>query len=541
MEVGSWVQATTLIVGWKYYDLLWQLMVATGIVFVPIVGLLITSFIEARSRASLGYIGADNVLAQFEGKLLVLFLVFFFCAMPSSVSVQGGTDVRLFSSQNNLLVEPGTPEVQDACSISANSTVTTNQPVSNATNMCQDQVRMPLWWYLTQNLSQGLTMAVVREAATQNNNLHRAVVKFKHNAKIKDQVTRNLLSQVQSQCMEPARALFLERAQNPANQQNFQGVDISWAGADIFITDYYPTLKTESVVVGMAADANLTNQNEPVYQNVNTAQNCLNLWNEVRTRAWAEASVEANRIQRLFGNFNNATVQNRVLEQYVKATPVGETSTTEALKNIRNGNQNFAEEAYGVFTKGFALYELTKAVIKTNMYVDVMIVALPMLQAYLLMFIIMALPFGFILSQYRFSFILKATALLFSISFWPAIWAVVAWIDNELAQQLYAGGDSLASIVGYLLYENGESFGDSISNVITRLSHNLVSMTLYITGPIAFSWVMASAGFGEGTSPAQGTRGLSNTVSSGAGALSSATRQLASGRNSKNSTSANRG
>jgi len=513
MEVDSWIQANTLIVGWKFYNILWDLLVTTGLVFLPVVLLIGNTFMSARSRGAMSNVNAGGVLAEFEMTLFKLFLVMLFVGMPAAVGLKAGETIKMFDDPNDLL---RSSTVTDGGACNTNST---NDEVF--ASYCADSVRVPLWWYLTQYVSQGLTMSVVREVAEQNNNAHRALQRFKIMANIKDPDTREKVGIMRAECLTKAEKEYERLGNEGEEDADKDGVDFSWIGSEYVVGNYYPTTWTTTPIRGMAYDAEADFSVE-TYGDMGTVdgdaispQRCSTLWSHVVGQI-TENEADPWMVSvwnRLGVGMGLSASEEKLVETYVKQTPENNSAVTSTMASLPEGWVARASDGLG---KMFASVSLARNVVKTSMYVDVLIVGLPILQAYILMLVIMALPIGFIFSAYSMSFVIQATFLIFSISFWPALWAVASWADEVMARSIFPSGDGLWAAIEELV-QSGPSA------MVTLLAHNIVTMALYLIAPIAFSWVILAAG-GHVAANATGQigRGTSNLGSGGYGGLASA-------------------
>ena len=138
MEVDSWIQANTLIVGWKFYNIVWSLLVATGLVFIPLLLIIARTFLRARERGAMSNINSEGVLSEFEMKMVTLFLVFFFVAMPASVGLQAGNTIRLFNDNNDLLRAVDAPANGGACNTGSTADANVSAPTTNGSDICNE-------------------------------------------------------------------------------------------------------------------------------------------------------------------------------------------------------------------------------------------------------------------------------------------------------------------------------------------------------------------------------------------------------------------
>ena len=354
-------------------------------------------------------------------------------------------------------------------------------------------------------------MAVVREVSAQNNNLQRSINRFFYLANIKNPQTRELHTILRFECLAQVQADHNRAGASGAQAPNERGVDLSWVGASQAV-DNYNRFRTFTPVRGLSAVEAFLEDREAGYPAAGevdgeaiSIQQCSRVWEVFRVAVLEEADNDTvswmTRVGQFFGNTGS---EDTIIEAYVTQTPVNRSATTEAIQQNPEGA---IEATINVIGKAYAVLEMTRLALKTNLFVDVLIIALPMFQAYVLMLVIMALPFGFILSGYSLGFIFQATVLVFAISFWPALWALVAWADETMARALFPRGDGLFAIARDLV-ENL-----NLATAISMFSHNLVTMTLYILTPVIFSWVMLPAG---ANAAGQAGSAVGNSVTPGA-------------------------
>ena len=169
---------------------------------------------------------------------------------------------------------------------------------------------------------------------------------------------------------------------------------------------------------------------------------------------------------------------------YLTNTEYVPSYTTEQINNL-DGTSFIGNWLQDAFTST----ELTKLSFRSMFISDALKKALPLIQAYLLMFIYVMLPFGLILSGYRWDFVIKASALIFFITFWSALWALCAWADESLAYALWDEGDGImGAVMGFGKHEN------SLEMINMKLLHSMITAGLYILVPTVAGWVMMTAG-----------------------------------------------
>ena len=110
---------------------------------------------------------------------------------------------------------------------------------------------------------------------------------------------------------------------------------------------------------------------------------------------------------------------------------------------------------------------------------DAVIVAFPMIQAFLLFILVWTMPFGLVFSGYGWEAVVNYSFAYFTISMWTVLWKLADWIDNEMISQL----NDEWSLEDWI--------GGVANNQVMML--NLVTLSLYIVFPMAWSWMMTLA------------------------------------------------
>lgn len=272
-----------------------------------------------------------------------------------------------------------------------------------------------------------------------------------------------------------------------------------WMGGAFLVENYYPEIRTAGAAVGLPFDAN---ENTGVDITAETPEsgrvNCLDYWDYIKESVFTEATSAVagdNRASRwdamvagIPGLGND--MQNKLVKLYIENTPATPSLTTDRIHALQNQNAGMLQKVANGAGEVYQAAELAKLSFTATMMVDALIKALPILQAYFLMFIVFMLPFGLVFSGYSWGFIVQATALVFFVIFWSALWGFAAWIDESMARALWPGGtDGIWGAVDS--YVNGEGAKTSMNKLI----HSIITGLMYITGPTVAGWVMFAAGY----------------------------------------------
>lgn len=503
----------TTIAGWKYYGIIWDLLLGTGIVFLPILFIVMGQVLSARQRSSMMGASSDALLSGLEGTFLKLFLVIALCATPISFLNVSATAVKPMPTAGAAIQAATDSPVVAVCNTQSEWDTAMEETTPWTTgSVCTDSVGVPLWWYLTMAVSTTLTKTIVEEMTAANSMSYRALHRAITSVNITDGETRYLFGRFQSSCEERARRLFnREKAVGPVQLPGAEfdaGSETDWAGSALFIERYYPLMYYSELVPGVPWDANAApeySQPQP-----NGRPTCLQAWTIISDRIAAEASLgdkaDYNSWFNYLGSFfgwSAEDTRSRMIKAYLLGSNIPMSRTTEQIARMQNIDSDLFGKAVDTVADIYSTVEMAKLVITTSFIVDALLLSLPILQAYILMIIYVGLPFGLVLSGYDIGFLIKAAVLIFVVTFWSAIWALCAWIDETFAAAIFGNGDNLIEAV-FSLDEHGTR---------KRLAHNIVVGSIYILAPTIFSWVFLMAGFGEAAN-------LSNRAVSG-GAMTS--------------------
>ncbi len=501
MYVDSTLQVYTTIVAWKYYSLIWSLLVASGIVFIPIVMALIGEAIEARGRGSTFGNNSESVLSAIEVRLLQLFIILFFVAMPVNFVQLSPESVLTYENVNDLR---SPPNVTVGAQCDATNTGYDNMTSPMSTAICSTTTGVPMWWYATLRLSHAITQTVVNEVTAQNNNGMRALTSFAQGAKIESSYVRSLHNQFLGQCYDPALSRYSQESSGqvvgPGNEDpGFFGRDTSWIGSEFWIETYYANLTTQGPITGMPFVAALNPQYDPALPTPEAGrQQCDDFWIYLSDQIYAEAISPAagdnrqgtwNRLQAAIpGLADNA--QRNLVQLYLRNTPGTSQQTLDRINALKAVDKTLSDKVISGAGQVFQGAEFIKLAFVATMLTDALLKVLPILQAYFAMFIVFMLPFGLVMSGYSWEFVLQASVLLFFVVFWSALWGFAAWVDESMARALWPGGSDG-------LWGAARSFldGEGLASAMNKLIHSVVTAATYVLGPVFAGLVLSAAGF----------------------------------------------
>ncbi len=527
MFVDSTLQVYTTIVAWIYYDLIWTLLVATGLVFVPIVMAIIGTAISVRGEGSTTDNSGDRILSAIEIRLLTLFIVLFFVAIPVNFVQLNSGSVQTYENVNDLRAPPDVV-FGASCGNTGSAYDAMESPAPDP--ICSSSSGVPLWWFAVLRISHAITQTVVNEVTAQNNSGMRALVSFAQGAIVQSSTVRSLLNQFHGQCYDKALARFSQESSGqivgPGNEDpGFFGRDTSWIGSSFWVEFYYNNTMTDAPIPGMPFIPELNPQFEAGLEPEIGRQNCGVFWAYLSDQVAAEALSPAAGDNRagFWSRLTNALTfdsnQDKLVRLYLRNTPVESQQTLDRIDALRKANASLIQRGLNAAGEVAQGAEFANLAFKASLVTSALLKVLPVIQAYMLMFIVFMLPFGLVLSGYSWSFVIQSSVLMFFVIFWSALWGFAAWIDESMARALWPGGDDG-------IFGAAASFldGDGVSSSINKLIHSIVTAAVYLLAPVYAGFVLAAADF-RVAGLAGNQLGAAGPSGGGANALNSAGRQ----------------
>lgn len=489
MDLGSEIHLYTTIMGWHYYNVIWTVLVGTGLVFLPLLGLIFDAVMDARKQGSMLDNDVERSMSGLEVELMKLAIVIFLAAVPTSLTT---------ISKDSLT----------ANKVKMGATGSTYDETYGATAFVNSNIKVPMWWYGVMAVSQGITAAVVQDTDIKTS--LRDVKRGLQAASISNPKTSYYYQIHRSECFEPARTKFYDEVGAVADG-TAAGIDVSWEGADYFrtTTGYYDVMRPDMLVAGFA----FTSGDSKEYASDPGAggnPTCNELWNKISDAVFAEA-VDDNIIDSwkdYFGILDDED-KNTIVRSYISAEPKGTWNTADEIAWQKGGSTDNAGQAATTYVNETLIgYLLLLGAGLVDAFTSALIYASSMVQAYLLMAVYMLIPIGMLLSRYSISYLFTAGTLIFSITFWSALWMVASQADVLFSESLW-------SYSGRALFGQHTRPEDNIKLAM----HSIVICSLYTLLPVAMTWIFTAAGSRAGAAVSDGvTKGqsaMSSGVSSG--------------------------
>lgn len=498
MRVDSPMELYTTFYGWHFFDQFWDILVGTGLAFLPFVYMIgkaaYDGYTSPQGQAS------ETAVRDLYVRVIAGFTVIVLACQPF-ITLSGGD----LTHQARAV-----PNDQNPAQGTAGNSGTTLDDTAMATNL-PGSVRVPVLWYGVMSLASGINSALISVIPTEGD--LRAMQAAASTARIGDSGLAAEAGDFYRQCFLPARSNYL--ANQPKDNQassilnNYGTNDPDWFGSHLYqqLPGYYDTLRAQDPVPGFPVDmGRVSDQN---YRDaVDNGQNppagiptCNDWWADpnhgLRTRLAAEGSEVAGWMDRInaFTTFNQTDRQDILAKAVLNNSPLNFSGLSGGQEDTR---QNLIDKP--LVAIGAALGEpIARAVLMA------MKIATPMIQAILLMGTYFLIAGALVLSSYSFRVVMIGAIAMFSIKFWTVLWAIAGWVDETLITAIFP--DRRALLESFLLFvpdwmgSVGAAAGGmsgsigAMDHVTKRMILDLVMASMYVALPVLWTTMAGWAGY----------------------------------------------
>lgn len=488
MSVDSYLELFTSLFGWTFYGILWDVLVSTGIVYLPFLGILIDNWREPAQGGEVGHASGLS-LRRMEIEMFIALLVVVLAGQPAALTpLNAGT---LSYSPPPTLLDP-TPTT--ATVASPQSTYGTTGFTGSAAT-----VNVPVWWYGVIALSSGMNHAIVEGLPTVAD--MRTYEQQAHLATIADPRLRQEASDFFSQCYIPARSKYqAERPNTPAISgllTTYGADDPDWMGSHVYrdTPGYYDTLRPANQIIGWIYNAARDTEYDPASPPAWGKPYCKQWWEDstigLREKLINEADATSAGFSGLVVAIAPALAseqQNDAVAKTVLTNAPPSWSSNELIANNASGSGII--NAAGSFVKGgLATGGVITASALFSVTMTAVLQALPMVQAIMLLGVYALLPLVVVLSRYSISMMVVGGMAIFTIKFWTVLWYLAMWVDQNLILSMYPDVNVFLQI-----------FANPGEHDAKRMLLNMITTSLYLGLPLLWSGMMAWAGVKVGRS-----------------------------------------
>jgi hypothetical protein len=476
MSVTGYLSLYTTLIGWQQYQNLWNLMVGTGLVFIPFIGIVMTSFIEpfeSQEPKSAAVIALRRLMIKIVGALLIIE----FCCVPTVPLNPKVLHFEPACVTNAKIATPG----------HTGTTYDNQFPVPTG-------VKVPIIWYLVMAISNGFT-----HAATEGLSCSKIDYQTLQNqldlSQIDDPNLKKETLEFYNDCYIPAYSKYMsgnlsdsQQAEIKQYQQQYGKDDLGWIGSQAFLNTpgFYNSLSASEPVKGFLFDPTRDQFEGQVDNHSKWGQPSCQIWwkdpaNGLQHRL--EKALPPSFLQEI-GHLGQPQVADIGIQSLIKhsfdsgMSNLGDIPRGYESLNDDNGSSLLAHAAgeIGIVSHQFVYYP--------KLYL--LINALPVIQALLLLAIYALLALMVPFSSYRLHFIVTGAAIIFAITFWSYLWHLVHYIDNELISALYPTNPNSVIPSWHELLQSGSGTDQIFVQFIVG--------TLYIVLPMLFLTLASWAG-----------------------------------------------
>lgn len=473
MVVDGLFEMNTTYLGWHHYNNIWKLLTATGIAYLPFLALLFRNFIEPYQSLE----PEDASIASVR---------------RMEVDIALALTVVVLAAQPFILLTGGTLKYQPQCQENILSAGQTGMTYDD--QFFLPDVSIPIWWYAVMAVSSGLSHAAVStvwecnngEPAPQGANImaSAALIRIDKPDLIQE------MAQFSQDCFNPARADYREK--HPDVSKYPRG-DTEWPGSQAYLNlGYYDTHQAQVPIPGWPYDPNRDvmygNPPDPRYDKKNMGRPyCKEWWtdpqrglrkkivdslNEQGLVAGVRAFQESKWPDAAFPNLENDLIQrawSNTAAQQQSVQAASDSTSLYGLDLVQNSNiAGTVLTMTGLLKEKFQFFPMMNAIK----------IALPMLQALILMGMYTLLPLILVSSTYHPKILLTGSIAVFTVKFWSYLWSFALSIENNLVASMYPNGTFWLS--------------PSDNNKLSILT--MVIALLYIVLPLIWSLMMAWVG-----------------------------------------------
>ncbi len=482
-SVGSFLELVMAAAAWRIYGTLWQLLVDTGLAYLSFVAILVGGLrraADSTASASRGIVA----LQWSELRLYLAFIVVFIGAVPS-VTVHPKDFVF---AENDCVLSNADLRRQSILRHADESTDYDflefgGRPVS-----------VPLWWWLLNNLSRGLTAAAINALPCRLD--LRTLAADVAAAAVKDPRLRDELLNFHRDCWRLAYHRFVS-GESTDIESSSEGIDLeadlAWAGSSFFLESpsYYRQLFATQAVPSFPYDVERDEAfAAPEFSGDGGFPSCRQWWldNDLGLRPrLLETFGSGLRARWHYLSKGRSEASDDALLHAVLRTD--RSLQRGVLKGdlVRTGW--FSRIADGALSVGAGLGAARSA---PELAVALKLVrdTAPIIQSLVLLLLVVTLPLLLAAGLFQLDVLIALSFAFVSVVFWSFLFRLVFWIDTALTAAILP--DSVAGLLDTSFFQ---------------LVFQAVLFSLYVAFPPLFTWFLAATGSSFGAELAHGISG----------------------------------
>lgn len=462
MGVASYFEFVTTLFSWILYKGIWAVLVDTGIVFIPIITMVIANSLASHKGGDDEGSAAIQSLKKIEADFFAMLAVIVFAAIPV-------LDVELDEMR---FVKPALRCGTVVTTIPGNNTDTTyDRPLAAISGQTG---AIPIWWAAAHTLSKSVTAASIASIPCAPD---LSSVEYRLAEDImEDPGLRKEVAEFTDDCYRRSKSRLMRSDTSALTTAQLE--DTNWLGSEYFRTTagyydrYYAQHPQPSFPFNATRDAGFDAD-----AITGGHPSCNQWWGDaaIGIRRKVLDSLDPDLLNDMVYNANNLIEESTdtspsiterediLLRKYLAVTRTRQslsvdlpmstgynrTATEKAIDSIDHGN--WAQTAFGGISLGASFIQdvgrttmvgLGAAIKAPEAIGEGYMIrqGISLFQALILMIMVIVLPFLMIFSQYRLSTLMTLTIIFFGLHFLSFLWAIAYWLDNSLMALMTEGG-----------------------------------------------------------------------------------------------------
>lgn len=419
MTANSYFEYVLTLLGWLVNNGVWQILSATGLFALPLLVKLIALWLKARGQGADEGNVARLLVTWMEHSLYSALLVIFFAGVPF-LSI----DINTITYDSQRTRQCGYSVVQPGDSGYA--------PLIN--ELGGQSASVPVWWYFMHALGKGVTSAAVAVLPCKPD-LRQLRFDVQH-TRLADPALAQELQDFIVDCYAPSRARLKRQASEISEEQSR---DVDWAGSPFFLftPGYYDHDHASSPRAAWPYDASrddgLRDTGQGGYPTCKEwwadsdtglktrllKQVHFSVWLQLQKLGQSKADYEQAVLRSLASPRNMQVSQGGLVYNGFGGNAGDKLIASQALSRLSS-----------LISTGLSSYALFPAF-------DSVRQALPMVQAFLEMALVICIPLILLFSAWDLKTLITLSFMhfaLFFLSFW---WELARWLDTWLLQMIY--------------------------------------------------------------------------------------------------------
>lgn len=484
MAVTDYLEYYLTVLGWVLNNGFWLLLAETGVYLVPIIGIVTTSWLDAKRKGTDEGSKAVASVNNTEVKVWTSMVVIMLTCVPAvnlSTSTVSYTDERNRQCDIEVYGQELYPRKAPE-----------ETEIGSRFEMIGDETaRVPLWWWLVHGMSKGFAAAGIAKIPCTAD--VRQIAQSVDATRIQDPTTLAEISDFASACYGAARSKLLASGTTLTAAESD---DTWWLGSSYFLSTpgYYDTIQARNPIARFPFDSN---RDEGYGDTGNGGYpTCKEWWSSADgLRARIVSEVEPSVWVGLKGWFKNSSeqeIQEETIRQVISPKQLNRNLDASSTYRSYSG-ANMRHDMHGSTTSDSTILANLGVAWESFFFggkMDAVKAALPMLQSAFIMVIVISLPFAIFASGYSITVVVTFTFALFALHMLDFWFALATWADASLVQAI-DGSSSLSSRARRWFSAGSDQLADQVLTY-------LLAPALFLIFPAMFLVVMSWAGVKAG-------------------------------------------